>query len=208
MTGLGMSETGSNHTCFYVEDRDLPAAAGSVGRPIPFVEHRIVDPETGEPVAPEVTGNIQVRGYCLMTGFYKREREDTFEKDGFYDTKDRGYVKDGFVFFASRDVGLIKTAGNNVSALEVEGVLKSIPGIAGAYVVGIPDDALGQIVAAAIVPTEPKAVDVEAIMSKLKDELSNYKVPKIIRVLTSSDIPFMTNGKLDFRKLVEKISRE
>jgi len=208
MTGLGMSETGANHTNVYAEDRGLPEAAGSVGRAIPFVEHRIVDSDTKEPLATGETGNIQVRGYSLMAGFYKREREETFERDGFYDTKDRGYLKDGFLFFAGRDVGLIKTGGNNVSALEVEGLLKSMPSVANAYVVGIPDAALGQIVGAAIVPSGSEGVDVEAITARLRTELSSYKVPKVMRVLESADIPFMTNGKLDFRQLVEKVIAE
>lgn len=204
MTGLGMSETGSNHTCIYIKDRE--AATGSVGRPIPFVEHRIVDEDSGEAVAPGATGSIQVRGYSIMIGFYKREREDTFEPDGFYDTKDRGYFRDGFLCFAGRDVGLIKTAGNNVSAVEVEGVLKSIPGVANAYVVGIEDAAVGQIVGAAIVPAGPEGIEVDAVLARLRAELSNYKVPKIVRILQVEDVPFLSNGKLDFRALVARIT--
>jgi acyl-CoA synthetase (AMP-forming)/AMP-acid ligase II len=204
MTGLGMSETGSNHTGMYIADRK--PGAGSVGRPIPFIEHRLVDEDTKAPVAPGETGSIQVRGYSLMMGFYKREREDSFERDGFYDTKDRGYFKDGYLFFAGRDVGLIKTAGNNVSAQEVEGLLKSMPGVGNAYVVGIEDAAAGQIVGAAVVPSGPDGVDADAIMARLRVELSNYKVPKILRVLQPREIPFLSNGKLDFRKLVATIA--
>lgn len=206
MTGLGMSETGSNHTVLMIEDRAVPAAAGSVGRPIPCIEHRIVDPDSGAVLAPGEVGNIQVRGYSLMTGFYKREREETFEPDGFYDTRDRGYLSDGYVFFAGRDVGVIKTAGNNVSAAEVEGALKRLPGVANAYVAGIPDVALGQLVGAAIVPAADGAPDAEAIRAALGAELSAYKVPRVIRFLEAADIPFMTNGKLDFRELVARIA--
>lgn len=206
MTGLGMSETGSNHTGMYVADR--AAAAGSVGRPIPFVEHRIVDENTGAPVAAGETGSIQVRGYSLMMGLYKREREDTFERDGFYDTKDRGYFRNGFLYFAGRDVGLIKTAGNNVSAVEVEEVLKAMPGVANAYVVGIDDAAIGQVVAAAVVPSGSEGVDLDAMMARLRADLSSYKVPKILRVMRSEEIPFLNNGKLDFRNLVAAIAKK
>jgi acyl-CoA synthetase (AMP-forming)/AMP-acid ligase II len=205
-TGLGMSETASNHTGVYVAERD--AAKGSVGRAIPFTEHRIVDEDTKELTAPGEAGNIQVRGYSLMIGFYKREREDVFERDGFYDTKDRGYFRDGFLVYAGRDVGLIKTAGNNVAAAEVEGALKAIPGIANAYVVGIEDAAVGQIVGAALVPSGPDGIDVDAVLARLRSELSSYKVPKVVRVLTTDDIPFMNNGKLDFRALVAKIAEQ
>ncbi|MBV1688874.1 acyl--CoA ligase [Novosphingobium sp. G106] len=205
-TGLGMSETGSNHTGMYVAER--LAAAGSVGRPIPFLEHKIVDDDTKQPVAPGETGSIHVRGYSLMAGFYKREREDTFEPDGFYDTQDRGYFKGDFLCFAGRDVGLIKTAGNNVSALEVEAALKSFPGIANAYVVGLEDAALGQIVGAAVVPSESQGVDVEALLASLRSQLSNYKVPKVVRVLDAQDVPVLSNGKMDFRALVSAIAKE
>ena len=203
-TGLGMSETGSNHTGVYVRER--AAAKGSVGRPIPFLEHRIVDEDTHEPVAPGETGTIQVRGYSLMMGFYKREREDVFEHDGFYDTRDRGFFHNGFLYFAGRDVGLIKTAGNNVAAAEVEAALKSLPGVANAFVVGIDDQAVGQIVGAAVVPAGPQELDTDAIITRLRVELSSYKVPRVLRVLAAADIPFMSNGKLDFRALAAKIA--
>ena len=205
-TGLGMSETGSNHTALYVEDRHRPEAAGATGRAIPFVEHRIVDEETGEEMPEGETGNIQVRGYSLMAGYYKREREDTFEPDGFFDTQDRGFLKDGFLHFAGRDVGLIKTAGNNVSAMEVETAIKAMPGIANAFVVGLPDEKLGQVVGAAIVPSEPGTVDVDVILAALKTELSSYKVPKVVKVMESAEVPFMSNGKMDFRALVALIA--
>lgn len=205
-TGLGMSETGSNHTGVYVADRE--AAKGSVGRPIPFMEHRIVDEDSKEEAAPGEAGSIYVRGYNLMLGFYKREREDVFERDGFYDTKDRGYFRDGFLVYAGRDVGLIKTAGNNVAAAEVEAALKAIPGITSAHVVGIEDAAIGQIVGAAIVPSGSEGIDVDAVLARLRTELSSYKVPRVLRVLAAEDIPFMSNGKLDFRALVARIAEK
>ena len=146
------------------------------------------------------------RGYSLMMGFYKREREDVFEHDGFYDTRDRGFFHNGFLYFAGRDVGLIKTAGNNVAAAEVEAALKSLPGVANAFVVGIDDQAVGQIVGAAVVPAGPQELDTDAIITRLRVELSSYKVPRVLRVLAAADIPFMSNGKLDFRALAAKIA--
>lgn len=208
MTGLGMSETGSNHSIVLIEDRHMMGKDGFVGRPIPHIEHRIVDEASGEMLPEGATGNIQLRGYSLMAGFYKREREDTFMSDGFYDTQDRGFLRDGYLFFQGRDVGLIKTAGNNVSALEVEAVIKAIPSVANAFVVGLPDDRIGQIVGAAIVPKPGEAVDLDTISARLKADLSSYKVPKVIRLVRAEDIPFMPNGKLDFRALVAKIAEE
>ena len=206
MTGLGMSETAANHTIVLIEDRELMGKEGFVGRPIPHVEHRIIDEETGEILLGGTTGNIQVRGYSLMAGFYKREREDTFTVDGYFDTQDRGFLRDGYLYFQGRDVGLIKTEGNNVSALEVEAAIKAMPGVANAFVVGLPDDRMGQIVGAAIVEGADVTIDTDAIATQLKAELSNYKVPKIMRLLRADEIPFMPNGKLDFRALVARIA--
>ncbi|HEY6870369.1 MAG TPA: fatty acid--CoA ligase family protein, partial [Novosphingobium sp.] len=203
-TGLGMSETGSNHTAVYLAER--AAAQGSVGRAIPCVEHRIVDEETGAEVAPGETGNIQVRGYCVMAGLYKREREETFTSDGFYDTRDRGCLRGGYLYFAGRDIGLIKTAGNNVSAAEVEAALKARPGVADAFVVGLEDAAAGQIVGAAVVPDDRAALDLPATIAALRVELSPYKVPRVVRVLAPAEVPFLTNGKLDYRALVALVA--
>jgi acyl-CoA synthetase (AMP-forming)/AMP-acid ligase II len=208
MTGLGMSETASNHTIVLIEDRGLMGKDGFVGRPIPHIEHRIIDEDSGDVLPDGATGTIQLRGYSLMAGFYKREREDTFTPDGFYDTQDRGFFRDGFLHFQGRDVGLIKTAGNNVSALEVEGAIKAMPGVANAFVVGLPDDRIGQIVSAAIVAKPGDLVDLDAVTAQLKADLSSYKVPKVIRLLRAEEVPFMPNGKLDFRALVERIARE
>lgn len=206
MTGLGMSETGSNHTIVLLEDRGLMGKDGFVGRPIPHIEHRIIGTDTGEVLSDGATGEIQLRGYSLMAGFYKREREDTFTSDGFYDTQDRGFLRDGYLYFQGRDVGLIKTAGNNVSALEVEAAIKAMPGVANAFVVGLPDERIGQIVGAAVVAEPGAAVDPDAITTRLKADLSSYKVPKNIRLMRADEIPFMPNGKLDFRALVARIA--
>lgn len=208
MTGLGMSETAANHTIVLIDDRGMMGKDGFVGRPIPYVEHRIIDEDSGGVLPDGAIGTIQLRGYSLMAGFYKREREDTFTPDGFYDTQDRGFLRDGYLYFQGRDVGLIKTAGNNVSALEVESAIKSMSGVANAFVVGLPDDRIGQIVGAAVVAKPGELVDIDAVTARLKADLSSYKVPKVIRLLRAEEVPFMPNGKLDFRALVERIARE
>lgn len=207
MTGLGMSETAANHTIVLVEDRALMGQEGFVGRPIPHSEHRIVDPDIGTVLAEGEVGNIQVRGYNLMAGFYKREREEVFELDGFYDTQDRGFFCDGYLFFQGRDVGLIKTAGNNVSALEVEGALKMLPGVSAAFVVGLPDDQVGQVVGAAIVPQSGETLDLATVAQALRTELSSYKVPKVMRLVDATEVPYLSNGKLDFRRLVALVAQ-
>ena len=93
-----------------------------------------------------------MKGYSLMQGLYKVEREDSFDREGFYHTGDAGYFDaDGVFFFKARLGDMIKTAGANVTPREVEIVMESQPEIRSAFVVGVPDPVRGQNVAAAVI---------------------------------------------------------
>ena len=122
-----------------------------MGRVNANTEVKIVDPDTGEEVPDGTSGAILVRGFCVMAGIHKHEREETFTPDGWYDTGDKGYLNDGLLFFEGRYTEMIKTSGNNVAPPEVEAVLQALPEIAEAHVLGIPDPTRGEIVAAAVV---------------------------------------------------------
>ncbi|UCE84956.1 MAG: long-chain fatty acid--CoA ligase, partial [Deltaproteobacteria bacterium] len=199
---LGMTETGGPHTIDRM-DVDLPETLrGSFGRSVPGLEHKILDSETREALPPGREGEICARGYSLMQGLYKLEREDVFDRDGFYHTGDVGYFDDdGFLFFKGRLGDLIKTGGANVTPREVEVVLESYPEVKEAYVVGIPDPARGQLVAAAIVPRAGSTADADAIRARLRDELSAYKVPRYVFSYRSEELPFTDSGKIDKRRL-------
>lgn len=198
---LGMTETCACHTNFdpYVA---LPEAKrGTFGPSVEGLEHRIIDPETGDEVAPGVEGEILVRGYSLMLGRYKVERSDVFDADGWYHTGDAGRVdEDGWVFFTGRLGDTIKTAGGtNVTPTEVEGALAALPGVMEAYVTGVPDPegtAGTQIVAAALVPRAGESVDPAVVKASLKGTLSAFKIPKHIWVCQKSELPFTDTGKL------------
>ena len=115
---LGMSETGGPHTAASpaANADELPEDLwGSFGPPVPGVQHKIVDPETGRQLPDGEEGEICVRGYSLMAGLYKRERSDTFDEDGWYHTGDGGFFRDGLLFFTGRRTEMIKTAGANVA---------------------------------------------------------------------------------------------
>jgi acyl-CoA synthetase (AMP-forming)/AMP-acid ligase II len=199
---LGMTETGGPHTIDRM-DVDLPEKLrGSFGRSVPGLEHKIVDPDTGEVLPPGREGEICVRGYSLMQGLYKIDREDVFDADGFYHTGDFGHFNaEGFLFFKGRLGEMIKTGGANVTPREVEVVLESYAEVKQAYVVGIPDPARGQLVAAAIVLQSGSSVTAEAIRSRLRAELSAYKVPRHLFFYRSEELPFTDSGKIDKRRL-------
>jgi acyl-CoA synthetase (AMP-forming)/AMP-acid ligase II len=194
---LGMTETCGPHS-FDDISRDLPEALrGCAGRPVPGMEHAIVDPESGERVPEGATGEIWVRGRSLMQGLYKREREAVFDADGFYHTGDLGRFAEGRLFFAGRRGDMIKTGGANVSPREVEIALLEAPELSEAYVVGVPDAALGQIVAAAVVTKPGATLAPEEVTRRLKERLSAYKVPKLVAVHGEGQLPYRANGKVD-----------
>jgi acyl-CoA synthetase (AMP-forming)/AMP-acid ligase II len=203
---LGMTETCGPHTIDRM-DCDLPEKLrGSFGHTVPGLEHRIVDPETGVVQPPGSSGEICVRGYSVMQALYKREREETFDRDGFYHTGDAGlFNAEGVLFFQGRLGEMIKTGGANVSPREVEQVLISQPEVEEAYVVGLPDPDRGQLVAAALVPREKVPVDLDQLRLRVKRELSAYKVPRQLVVMRREELPMTSSGKVDKRRLAEAI---
>ncbi|MCS5636257.1 MAG: AMP-binding protein, partial [Myxococcota bacterium] len=139
-TALGMTETCGPHTWTRLEGALPEDRRGSFGSAVEGVVHRVVDPDTGAELPPGELGEICVRGYSLMQGLYKVEREDVFEPDGFYRTGDAGYFDaEGILYFKGRLGEMIKAGGANVTPSEVEQVLVSYPEVKGAYVVGVDD---------------------------------------------------------------------
>ncbi|MDZ7782115.1 MAG: AMP-binding protein [Halioglobus sp.] len=206
---LGMTETCGPHTIDRM-DVDLPEhLRGSYGRPLEGVELKIVDPETGETVAPGTLGEICIRGYNVMQGLYKVEREDTFDADGFYHSGDGGYLnEEGYLFFKARLGDMIKTGGANVAPREVEIVLDEQPEVHSSHVVGLPHADRGQEVAAAVVLRDGQAVTGDELRARLKEELSAYKVPTRYFFCRKEDIPFTDSGKVDKRRLLDFLTAQ
>jgi acyl-CoA synthetase (AMP-forming)/AMP-acid ligase II len=194
---IGMTESFAYHT-IEATDAFLPEKKrGACGRPLPGMERQIRHPEKDEPLAPGEQGELCLRGFNLMQGLYKREREEVFTADGFYRTGDRGRIDaDDYYFFEGRLGDMIKTGGANVSPREVETVLATMEGIEQAHVVGVSDPEMGQIVVAGIVPSSTSAPpDVEHIREQLRRELSAFKVPRHLLTLAPEEIPYTDSGK-------------
>ena len=209
---LGMSETGGPHTFWTAQEEPQGAPEayrGAFGHEVPGVEHRIIDPETGDDLAPGQEGEVLVRGYSLMLGLYKKERADVFDADGWYHTGDRGYFRDGWFFFTGRQSDLIKTAGSNVAPVEVEACLLAEPEVKLAFVVGVPDADRGENVVALVVPWvgEAAAGLGAALQMRLKERLSSYKVPTLVAVIGEGDVPWLVSQKADRRALVALATR-
>lgn len=204
---LGMTETVASHSFSVAWDEALPSGmSGSCGPAVPGIERRVTDPNTELPVDDGVVGELWVRGPNLMLGLHRREREDVFTSDGWYRTGDLGHETDGCFFFVGRLNEMIKTAGSNVSPIEVQMVLEVWAGVDQAIVIGLADDRRGQIVAACLVGEQPDDLDLDAIRAMASAELSTYKVPRVMLALHPADVPQLGSGKVDRQQLAERLA--
>ncbi len=204
---LGMTETCGPHTYEDMEV-DLPQKQrGAFGRALPGLVHKVVDPATGAALPPGAPGELCVRGYSLMQGLYKREREETFDADGYYHTGDAGHLDaEGWLFFQGRLGEMIKTGGANVTPREVELALEALEEVKEAYVVGLPDPDRGELVAAAIVLHPGRSLPPEELRARLRRELAAYKLPRHVFPAPSGTLPFTDSGKIDRRRLADLLA--
>lgn len=202
---LGLTEAGSVLLLSGDESDQPEERRGSFGKPAPGFQTRIVDPDTALPVGTGEVGELCIRGPYLMQGYYKRSREECFDADGWFHTDDLVRADaDGFLYFVGRRSSMIKTAGANVSAAEVQKAIAKVTGGWDAHVVGLPDTRRGQLVAAVVVvPDGTDPPGAEVLHERLKAELSAYKIPGRFAVLRRADLPLMSSGKADAQRLRE-----
>lgn len=199
---FGMTETFGMHA-LEVMRRPVPLGkGGSHGRPLPGLERRIVDRETGAILGPGQVGELHLRGHTLMLGYYKTPRDQTFTRDGFFPTGDLCFVdEDNWLYFTGRASEMIKTSGANVSPREVELALLAQGGLREAHVFGVSDSLKGEVVTAVLVPAPGEPADVERRLFRLRETLSPYKIPRHVSVMAYEDVPRTLSGKPDKSRL-------
>lgn len=193
---LGMTEAGSIVLISEDESDQPERRRGSYGKPAPGFEIMIIPTDAGDGAA-----ELCIRGPFVMQGYYKRNREECFNADGWFHTGDLVRADDdGFLYFLGRRSAMIKTAGANVSAAEVERALAKLGTTA--HVLGIPDPLRGQVVAAVVVlPDGSDTFEEATLRTGLKSQLSAYKIPKRFAALPRSQVPLLSSGKVDMRRL-------
>lgn len=164
----------------------LGPSTGSHGRPAPFLRIGILDPE-GNEVAQGETGEICVRGATVMNGYFNRpELTEERRAGGWHHTNDLGRIEpDGSLTFIGPKSRLIKSAAENIYPTEVEGCLKTHPGIADAAVIGVPDRTWGQNVVAVVVLNEGAEVTAEDVIDHCRQHIASYKKPKAVEFVDS-----------------------
>jgi crotonobetaine/carnitine-CoA ligase len=191
----GMTETMSLPL---MQPLDLPPKPLSMGMPVLGYEVKIVD-ETGQEVPPRVTGELIVRGtpgLSLMKGYFKNpEATAQTLRDGWLWSGDQAWRDEaGYFFFVDRKKDMLKRAGENVSASEVEDALKQHPAVFDAAVVGVPDPVRDQAIKAYVILHERAAATAEELIAWCRGRLSPFKVPEIVELRAS--FPRTSVGKI------------
>jgi acyl-CoA synthetase (AMP-forming)/AMP-acid ligase II len=187
----------------------IPAHRGmseTVGN-IMSVQHRAVDPETGEDQADLAEGELLIRGYGLMHGYYKQERHDVFNDDGWLHTGDRVFLHEGRPYFVGRFTEMVKSQGANVAPREVELFLEeTFPEVLYAFVVGMPHAERGEEVTAVLVPAQGHTIDPLDVQRRAREQISAYKVPTRIELWDEGDVPWLGSGKPDKLAIKERLA--
>jgi len=171
----------------------------TIGRPLPQVECKVIDPETGETVPLGVSGEICARGYQVLVE-YLHDPEATdraVDSDGWLHTGDLGSMDArGVITLSGRLKDLIIRGGENISPAEIENVLTEHPAVLGAAVVGLPDEHWGEVIAAVVQLDPALAVDPDrtSLAAHCKDRLAPFKVPASYFVI--GQLPLTPTGKI------------
>ena len=199
----GMTEIGMALSNPYRGER-IP---GTVGKPLPQVEVRLVD-DPGTEVAGGTPGEIEVRGPTVFQEYWQRP-EATREafRNGWFRTGDTAVVENGAYRILGRtNIDILKTGGHKVSALEIEETLREHPAMRECAVVGLPDPEWGERVGAALVLGDGHSLDLEALRVWAKDRLAVHKVPS--RLLLLKEMPRNAMGKVTKPAVKELFGRE
>jgi long-chain acyl-CoA synthetase len=196
--GYGLTETSPVATLnpFHRPKRE------AIGVPVPGTDVRFVDND-GKDVAPGEAGELLVKGPQVMQGYWRRPDETArVLRDGWLATGDIARMDDdGYLHIVDRKKDMILVSGFNVYPNEVEAVIATHPGVADTAVVGVPDDETGEIVVAFVTPKDASVTE-EVIRKHCKQELTNYKVPRL--VVLKNDLPKSNVGKVLRKDLREE----
>jgi fatty-acyl-CoA synthase len=207
VSGYGMSEFGVGASIGALDGTEEQSCETS-GFPAPGYEIRVVDPETGRDQSPGTPGEILVRGYTLMRGYYGKPEATAavMDADGWMHTGDMGILRaDGYLRFMGRYKDMLKIGGENVDPMEVEAYLMSHPGVNLAAVVAYPDARLAEV-GVAFVRREPgSALTEEEVLAHCRGRIGSFKIPR--HVFFVDDFPMTSSGKIQKVKLREEALR-
>jgi len=197
----GMTETGMNTSNPYDGER----RAGTVGFPLPGVELRVTDRETGGELPRGEVGQIEVRGPNVFPGYWRmpEKTREELRDDGFFITGDLGLVDErGYVHIVGRDKDLVISGGYNVYPKEVEQVIDRLDAVEESAVIGLPHPDFGEGVTAVVVRRPGERLEEADVLEALQGHLARYKQPK--RVFFVDALPRNAMGKVQKNELRDR----
>ncbi len=202
VTGYGLTETtGTVSMCRHDDESEVIAT--TVGRPLPGVEVRMVD-DAAQPVGAGEPGEILVRGFNVMKGYFgdPAATREAIDEDGWLRTGDIGILgSDGNLRITDRKKDMFIVGGFNAYPAEIEAIIIGHPKVSQVAVIGRPDDRLGEVGEAYVVPRPGQAIEPDELVAWCRDHMANFKVPRTVRVI--EDLPLNPTGKVMKFKLRE-----
>ena len=199
----GMTETSMNTSNPYEGAR----RAGTVGFPLPGVEAKVCDPETGAELPTGEIGVLWVRGPNVFKGYWQmpEKTREELRDDGFFITGDLSLIDaEGYVHIVGRGKDLIISGGYNIYPKEIELFLDALPNVKESAVIGAPHPDFGERVIAVLVPEDGATIDAAAIQDIARRDLAGFKRPRHIEVV--AELPRNTMGKVQKNQLREKFA--
>lgn len=201
----GMTETNMNTSNPYDGER----RAGTVGFPLPGIELKITDSNTGETLPQGEIGEIEVRGPNVFEGYWQMpdKTAEELRSDGFFITGDLGQIDaDGYVSIVGRNKDLIISGGYNIYPKEIELLLDNQQGVLESAVIGVPHSDFGESVLGVLVARPEQELDIEGIRQKIGKSLAQFKQPQ--KLVVVPELPRNTMGKVQKKALREMFSGE
>jgi acyl-CoA synthetase (AMP-forming)/AMP-acid ligase II len=195
VTAYGLTESCGVVTTCRLDD-DAETIATTSGRAIPDVEVAIVDAD-GKKLPPDEPGEILVRGYNVMKGYFDapEETQKAIDSDGWLHTGDIGSLDSrGNIKITDRLKDMFIVGGFNAYPAEIENVLLQMPGVGEVAVIGVPDERLGEVGMAFVVPAPGTSLDPDSVIAWSRDNMANFKVPRRVEVLEA--LPRNATGKV------------
>jgi fatty-acyl-CoA synthase len=194
--GYGQTEASPIITFTAVDD-PIESRVGTVGKPLPGIEVKLVDPVTGKDSPPDEPGELCARGHDVMAGYYKNPAATAraIDAEGWLHTGDLARLRDdGNYRIVGRSKELIIRGGENIYPPEVEEFLNTVPNVSEAAVAGLPDRKYGEIVAAWIVPSPGATVTADDVRDYCRGRISHFKIPEVVRIVPQ--LPRTVTGKV------------
>ncbi|HEX7371316.1 MAG TPA: AMP-binding protein, partial [Thermodesulfobacteriota bacterium] len=201
----GTSETSPNVTTTFVDD-PLELRMAFHGLPHKETEIKIIDLSGGETLPDGKEGEICVRGWNVMKGYYKKPEETAgaIDPQGWLHTGDLGFIdpKTRYLKFTGRFKDMLRVGGENVSAMEVESFLLTHPKVKQAQVIGVPDPRLTEVGMAFLELKEGMSATEEEILAFCKGKIAGFKIPRYVTLV--KEFPLTGSGKIQKFKLKEQ----